>query len=76
MEKQIQTYDSMTFTELIQLQQWLIDLHGKKFRHYEEIPDRFLKEYDRITALVFDIESIILKRVEQVNELYFSNIVE
>lgn len=76
MEKQIQTYDSMTFSELIQLQKWLIDLHSKKFSHYEEIPDRYAKEYDRITALVFDIESVILKRVEQVNELSFNNTVE
>lgn len=76
MEKQIQTYDSMTFSELIQLHKWLIDLHSNNFSHYEEIPERLSKEYTRITALQFDIESVILKRVEQVNDNSFNNTVE
>lgn len=72
MKEKIETYDNMTFSELIELQKWLIDLHGKKFDHYEQIPDRLAEEYGKITSLIFDIEEIMLKRVEKLNHLSFN----
>lgn len=66
MEEQKQTFSSMTFAELIQLQEWVMDTLKFKFDKFGgDIPEKYGREYDKLSGMIFDIEEIILGKIEQ-----------